>query len=85
VRNNVENHTGKEISEFKAFKTIHEFLTSLGAALLKSFPGIKFILKKILKVTLKNGLKSKHNSKKSCLEILELLNLESELKMMKIA
>lgn len=85
VRNNIENHTYKEISEFKTFKTVHTFLISIGAALLKSFLGLKFTLKKILEVTLKNGLKSKRKPKKSSLEILKLLNLESELKIMKIA
>ena len=85
IRNNIHNFLGKEISEYKTFKTIHEFSKSLGEALLKSFPKPNNILTKIIELTLKNGIKSRKNPKKTSLEILSLVNLESKMKMMKTA
>lgn len=79
IRNKLKNEEVKEISEYKTFKTIHEFLRSLGQSILKDFFHLEQLLGKILEMTLKNGLKSIKNKKETSLGILEMINLSSPL------
>lgn len=85
IRNAVYKINKKEISEFKAFKTVWTFFKRLGLSLLKHFVGLQNILNKIISMTLKNGIKSKKGRKKTFCEILALVESNTNLKSKQVA
>jgi len=72
LREIIYDSKSKEISELKAFKIVNNFFEELKNALFYFSQNLKGVLTKIATSILKNGIKSKHNKKKTVFEILLL-------------